>query len=157
MLSRQCVISFTCFRPDSLLTRNSELCASIGDALTILASGQRCPIYILDLAWNVWEHGLGLPPSCRHLVTRNQSSELSTQVTQGPAGDLDQVLDIILGLLDVSQADFSPIVPFTSFGLDSLGATRVSAALRPHVIISQMQLLGGLSWQQIEERINGNK
>lgn len=126
--------------------------------MLILASGQHCPSYILDLGWNKWERVFGLPSSCRHLVTRNQVVESSAQASPGSqACGLDQVLDMILNLLDVAKEDFSPIVPFTSFGLDSLGATRISAALRPYTIVSQMQLLGGISWQQIEGRISSKK
>lgn len=66
---------------------------------------------------------------------------------------MDQVLDTILEMLDVSKADFSPILSFTSFGLDSLAATRISGILRPYVNISQMQLLGDITWEQILKRI----
>ena len=49
--------------------------------------------------------------------------------------------------------DFSPELPFSAYGLDSLGATRISQAVRPYASVSQMQLLGGLSWKHLEERI----
>ena len=49
--------------------------------------------------------------------------------------------------------DFSPELPFSAYGLDSLAATRISQAVRPYASVSQMQLLGGLSWKHLEERI----
>ena len=51
------------------------------------------------------------------------------------------------------MTDFSPELPFNAYGLDSLGATRISQAVRPYASVSQMQLLGGLSWKHLEERI----
>lgn len=67
--------------------------------------------------------------------------------------DSASILKTILSLLDVSEADFSPQRPFTSYGLDSLGATRISQVMRGVVNISQMQLLGGITWEGLEKRI----
>jgi len=67
--------------------------------------------------------------------------------------DNSELLKQVLDLLDVSIADFSPELPFSAYGLDSLGATRISQAVRPYASVSQMQLLGGLSWKHLEERI----
>ena len=63
------------------------------------------------------------------------------------------MLKEVVDLLDISMADFSPELPFTAYGLDSLGATKISQVIRPYASVSQMQLLGGLSWKQLEERI----
>lgn len=91
---------------------------------------------------------------------RNKSAESTIKTSLDGRSDADSqqmILDTILDLLDVSKADFSPILPFTSFGLDSLGATRISTALRPYVSISQMQLLGGMTWEQIQERMEDDR
>ena len=58
-----------------------------------------------------------------------------------------------MNLLDLSTSDFSPEVPFVSYGMDSLAATRISVALRPHVKVSQMQLLGGMTWNHLVAKI----
>lgn len=128
----------------------SDLCASFGDALLELKRGARFSNYIPNILWNLLERNLGLPAMARHLIIQNQSTESSSR----PLSGLDQVLDTILELLDVSKEDFLPIMPFTSFGLDSLGATKVSTALRPYVSISQMQLLGGISWDKVLKQAN---
>lgn len=130
------------------------MCEAIGDGILKLAAGDRCSFYIPDLAWEFAETDMGLPPSCRHLVPRNIPNE-----SQGPVdietaeSDRKRILATILNLLDVEEADFSPVRPFTSFGLDSLGATRISQVLRPYVNVSQMQVLGGLTWEKLEQRI----
>ena len=48
--------------------------------------------------------------------------------------------------------DFSPEVPLTTYGLDSIGAAKLAAGLRPHISVSQMQLLGGVTWAQLVDR-----
>lgn len=96
----------------------------------------------------------GPSPSCKHLAARNLQNDSSSRVSQASVIiDQDYILDKILEMLDVSKANFSPNLPFTSFGLDSLGATRISLFLRPYVNVSQMQLLGGVSWEQIQHRL----
>jgi Phosphopantetheine attachment site len=56
-------------------------------------------------------------------------------------------------LLNTPLSDFSPDVPFIAYGLDSLGATQIAEAIKLYVTISQMQLLGGLTWKQLEAAI----
>ena len=41
--------------------------------------------------------------------------------------------------------------------MDSLAATRVSQELRKYVVISQMQLLGGVTWDQLVPRLDEAK
>jgi aryl carrier-like protein len=56
---------------------------------------------------------------------------------------------MILDLLGVAPKDFSVDVQLVSYGLDSLAATRIAEALKQYADISQMQLLGGLTWSNI--------
>jgi hypothetical protein len=137
------------------LTPEQEMCAHIGDGLRKLAGGDRCSHYIPHLSWDTVEREAGLPASCQHLVPRNipanpQDSIAELDSTDSRVG----VLDTVLRLLDIAESDFEPGRPFTSFGLDSLAATRISQALRPFVNVSQMQLLGGITWEQLEKRID---
>lgn len=60
---------------------------------------------------------------------------------------------IVCRVLDVSEADLSPDVPFTSYGLDSLSAASLSHSLAPIISISQIQLLADLTLRQIEDRL----
>lgn len=139
---------------DQCLTPRSEMCVSIGDALLKLAAGDRCSHYLPGIVWNLTARGVGLPSSCRHLITQNQATDSSGETSEEVKKDDNHViLQKILECLDVSETDFSPELPFTSFGLDSLGATKISQILRPYVTISQMQLLGGITWPETLERM----
>lgn len=60
--------------------------------------------------------------------------------------------ELVLAHLDVSEEDFDDDVPFTSYGLDSLSAGRLSSALRSHLRITQMQLLADLSMHDLIKR-----
>lgn len=98
--------------------------------------GERLPRYIPDFPWQVIDQDLGLSKSTRHLVIRRESDATDK------AQEKSTILNTVLALLDVSMEDWSPDIPFTAFGLDSLGATRISEAIRPFASVSQMQLLG---------------
>ena len=117
----------------------------LGDALLKLKDGSRASLYIPDINWHAAR--VELCSNSLHLLTR--------AVTGGQAEHMDQstLRDRLLVLLGVSASDFSPQVPFTAYGMDSLSATRLSQELRPYVVISQMQLLGGMTWDQLQGRI----
>jgi len=140
---------------ESLSLSPDQMCAYIGDGLRKLAGGDRCSYYVLHVSWDDAERSIGLPPSCQHLIQRNiainpEDSTAELDSTDRRAG----VLGTVLRLLDVAESDFEPGRPLTSFGLDSLAATRVSQALKPFVEVSQMQLMGGITWEQLEERMD---
>lgn len=142
---------------DCSLTSEIEMCLSIGDALKKLAAGERCSRYLPEIDWNAAERGLGLPSSCVHLITHGQTtgpSDDQHNKRNTKIGENDEILQRILECLDIATTDFSPELPLTSFGLDSLSATKVSQLLRPYVSISQMQLLGGITWPQILDRMD---
>jgi len=125
----------------------TELCAYVEDGLLKLYSGVRARYYIPDTAWNQLHKDLGLASDTAHLVTREETTTVASE------GDESSVFEKVLNLLDLSTSDFSPEVPFVSYGMDSLAATRISVALRPHVKVSQMQLLGGMTWNHLEAKI----
>lgn len=135
-------------RPDKTI----DLCALIGDALLKFNHGDRFSTYIPHVEWNVLERDIGLSPSTHHLIAQNNLTDSASQMDRRAAAD--KILDAILASLDVSRSDFTPDRPLTTFGLDSFAATRISHSLRPYVNISQMQLLGGITWGQILERID---
>ena len=98
---------------------------------------------------------MGLSSSCAHLHSQEPSDSLGRIRGGGETNSHDhsELLKQVVDLLDISMADFSPEQPFSAYGLDSLGATRISQVVRPYASVSQMQLLGGLSWKHLEERI----
>jgi hypothetical protein len=145
----------------TFLTRRSVLMfypvlfACIKDGLQLLAAGARCPMYVPPLSWDGVERDMGFSPICVHLHSQDPS-ESPGRIRNGSeinAHDYSELLKQVVDLLDISMADFSPDLPFNAYGLDSLGATRISQAVRPYASVSQMQLLGGLSWKHLEERI----
>ena len=121
----------------------------LGDALLKLKDGSRAPLYITDINWQAAK--VELCSNSLHLLTRDAEED--------QADDMDEsaLRDKLLVLLGVSASDFSPQVPFTAYGMDSLSATRLSQVLRPYVVISQMQLLGGMTWDQLWARIDETK
>ena len=127
--------------------RSTELCAYLEDGLLKLYSGVRAPYYIPDMPWNQLQKEVGLSSGTIHLITREGTADNIRE------GDGSNVFDKVLDLLDLSTSDFSPEVPFTSYGMDSLAATRISEALRPHIKISQMQLLGEMTWNHLEAKM----
>lgn len=117
------------------------------DALSKFNRGEIFSNYIPNVDWNTLDTNIGLQPPTRHLISQKQTVDLNSRSAEGAS--LEDVLKAILHSLDVAKEDFAPILPFTHFGLDSFGATKISHALRPHVQVSQMQLLGGITWEQI--------
>ena len=112
-------------------------------------------MYIPPLSWSGVERDMGLSSVCAHLRAQDPSdSPGRTRNGSEPHGqDYSELLKQVVDFLDISMEDFSPELPFSAYGLDSLGATRISQAVRPYASVSQMQLLGGLSWKHLEERI----
>ena len=127
--------------------RLTDLCAYLEDGLLKLYSGVRAPYYIPDIPWNQLHKEVGLASDAIHLITREETTGGIREGTES------NVFDKVLSLLDLSTSDFSPEVPFTSYGMDSLAATRISEALRPYIKISQMQLLGGMTWNHLETKM----
>jgi len=131
------------------------LFASIKDGLQHLAAGTKCSLYIPSLTWDGVERDMGLSSMCAHLHSQDPSESpgRTRNGSETNGHDYSELLKQVVDLLDISITDFSPELPFSAYGLDSLGATRISQVVRPYASVSQMQLLGGLSWKHLEERI----
>lgn len=104
--------------------------------------------YIPDLKWDLVQKHIGKSNLFDHLV-----KEADTFSLEASSGDpITMLQDIILKCLDVPAEEFSPDVPFTSYGLDSLTAARMSHSLQPFVPITQLQLLADLNLKDLERR-----
>ncbi|KAJ6518275.1 hypothetical protein C8R47DRAFT_1312711 [Mycena vitilis] len=68
-----------------------------------------------------------------------------------PLGDGSAAKAILLDILGTSPDDFSPDIPLSSYGLDSLGASRLATALRLYMAVTQMQLMGQTTWTELLE------
>lgn len=139
------MVSFFTFCFNRKLKYFAEVCEILEEGLKKLTRGDRFTRYVPDLNWMLIDEDLS---SCaRHLLTY-----------QGIEGgekkqDLSELLDVILNIIDVSIDDFAKEVPFTAYGMDSLGSMRLAEAIRPWTNVSQMQLLGGMTWKQLEEKM----
>lgn len=109
--------------------------------------------YIPDLQWNVVNSHMSLPPSARHLLHSQRNKILASPIAENGV-NIEDALEIVLSLLDVSKDEFDMRLPLISYGLDSIGAAKVAAALRPYASVSQMQLLDGITWNQLVERVH---
>ncbi|KAJ6550372.1 polyketide synthase dehydratase-domain-containing protein [Mycena vulgaris] len=96
--------------------------------------------YIPDLDWDSVDQHFNLPATCRHLVSPNSRRPA---VAKSQPRNGDGILTRILELLE----------PLTVYGLDSISAAKVAAILRPYASFSQLQLLGAITWSEIESKL----
>ncbi|KAF7329008.1 Polyketide synthase [Mycena venus] len=125
-----------------------EMCNYIEDGLRKLADGP-LNIYVPAVDFDVAQKNLGPSALYDHLIRKTRNVD----ATGDGANLVDVLTPLLLQFIDVSAEDFSPEVPFTSYGLDSLSAGRLSVALRPWIVMSQMQLLTDVSLLDLEARI----
>lgn len=81
-----------------------------------------------------------------------------TTTRQGQAEDsavniLKSAREVLMTSLGVDENTFSLDIPFINCGLDSIRATRLSRQLKPFVEISQLDLLLGMTWNDLKQRI----
>ncbi|KAF8154856.1 hypothetical protein B0H34DRAFT_540683 [Crassisporium funariophilum] len=114
------------------------------DAMIRFQNGQRLTRYLPDLNWEALERTQGVPGLGQHLVP-SQVVELS-----GDIDDTARMAEIVRGVLDIPLDDFSPSIPLTAYGIDSLSASRISFLLRPFVEVTQIQLLADLSLNDLQ-------
>ncbi|KAF7352570.1 Polyketide synthase [Mycena venus] len=102
-----------------------ELCECIESGLKKLRM-RPFTTYIPELGWDAVEEHLGNSPLYRHLLVPS---------TSPPPEDLD------------------PTVPLTSYGLDSLSASRMASAFKSLFTITQLQLLADVTLQDLQNRL----
>ncbi|KAF9541628.1 ketoacyl-synt-domain-containing protein [Agrocybe pediades] len=130
-----------------------QLCVCLGHGIRAL-SHSAFEFYVPDFDWNKMRKHLGSSPMYDHLV---QEDLVQPQIETGAKLQPDKTLkEIVLDSVDIAAEDFSPEVPLTSYGLDSLSAGILSHALAPFLKITQMQLLADVSLNDLEERMECN-
>ncbi|KAJ7776328.1 hypothetical protein B0H16DRAFT_1879673 [Mycena metata] len=135
---------------DTIASLSAEaLWACLEDGLRKLDEGPFNQ-YIPDFDWTPVRRRFQIPPICGLLA--GTSAAESFTVAEVDAGR-DGLRARVLELLEVSAEDFDATQPLTTYGLDSISAARLAAILRPHVSVSQMQLLGGVTWSGIERQL----
>ncbi|KAJ7801502.1 hypothetical protein B0H14DRAFT_2895228 [Mycena olivaceomarginata] len=106
--------------------------------------------YIPDLDWTSVDQHFNLPMTCRHLVSHNSRrpavSKSQPHIEEG-------ILTRVSELLEVLPPDFDAAQPLTIYGLDSISAAKLAAILRPYASFSPLQLLGGITWSEVESQL----
>ncbi|KAJ7776526.1 hypothetical protein DFH07DRAFT_798454 [Mycena maculata] len=69
-------------------------------------------------------------------------------------GDLRAAREILLVVLGMDETEFDDNVPIVSYGLDSLSASKLATALRPHLPVTQLQLLARTTWADLAASVN---
>ncbi|KAJ7325468.1 hypothetical protein DFH08DRAFT_787573 [Mycena albidolilacea] len=127
-----------------------QLCDYLKDGILSLYGGTSDQIYIPQFDWEELQVRLGASPMFHHLL-RTQKSEATPSVeTSSTASSIRQM---IIRTLDVEESDFFPEIPLTSYGLDSLSAGRLSFLLKPHLAVTQLQLLADMTFDDLCGRI----
>ncbi|KAJ6457120.1 hypothetical protein C8R47DRAFT_995908, partial [Mycena vitilis] len=127
-------------------SRMYQLWAYLEDGLRKLKQGVAFSQYIPDLDWSSIHAGFPLPIWARHLVISN--GPISTPMNQGLSSEAESLRQV-LSILEVEKEDFDFGRPLTTYGLDSIGAARLSLALKPLMTVSQIQLLAGATWSEL--------
>ncbi|KAF8180698.1 hypothetical protein K438DRAFT_1976521 [Mycena galopus ATCC 62051] len=140
-------ISEEIFSPASMSV--ARLWACLEDGMKQLTNGSP-PFarYIPDLDWASIHSQYPLPRSFHHLLP---SHSRAIEIDDGKTTDVqeEEILEVMLSFVEVQKEDFDFERPLLSYGLDSLSATRLSAALLPYIQVSQIQLLAGISWSDL--------
>ncbi|KAJ6465896.1 putative polyketide synthase [Mycena vitilis] len=118
-----------------------ELIGWLDDAICKFQHGARFHRYIPNLDWEAMDRTLGMPKLGAHLVP----SRTATIVNGTAETVLDKASHIIRSVLSIPENDFDADVPLTSYGIDSLSASRLSFALRSTLKATQIQLLADAS------------
>ncbi|KAJ7622843.1 polyketide synthase [Mycena polygramma] len=129
-----------------------EICLCLEDGLLRMANNERISLYVPNLNWDAIHSSVSESPLYNHLVKLDAAQE------EMEIEDPYEVLqEIVLKFVDASEEEFERNVPLTSYGLDSLSAARMSTALKPYLAITQIQLLGDLSLDDLVAKMGDTK
>ena len=84
-----------------------------------------------------------------HLVPNKEVDSLSDQRMDMATS----LLEIVCRILGLKAEEISIDVPLTTYGLDSLSAAALSFALRPLLVVSQVQLLVDVTIRDLQARL----
>lgn len=77
---------------------------------------------------------------------QNETGQVVTVIDQKSP---DTIRNIVMKYIDVDPEDFFSSAPLSSYGMDSLAAAQLSSDLEPFLTISQLQLLAGVTLNDI--------
>lgn len=117
------------------------------DGIRKILQGDKFNVYIPDLKWAALERTLGIPKMGEHLVpTQTMTNSANT------VNEVDQMASVVMKILSIPHEEFSHEVPFTSYGLDSLTASRLAYSLHSIVEVTQIQLLANMTFSDLIKR-----
>jgi hypothetical protein len=128
----------------------SDICSYIGDALFKMSDSPVSQYVPPPVDWNVAKESFGSSQLYNYMADDDDGKSPGDDL-----GDLDMhdaIQSLIIHFLNIPAEDFSPEVPLTSYGLDSITASRLAFSLRPWGTVSQMQLLADMSLLDLEAR-----
>ncbi|KAJ3899904.1 polyketide synthase [Lentinula edodes] len=126
-----------------------DLCCYLEDGIRQLKDHDFW-MYVPNLDWEKVQKYFGPSPLYDHLVASSQSA---SEVQSYSNVDLAALQKVICDIVEISPEDFSPEIPLIAYGMDSLSASRLSIALKPMVTLNQLQLLGNISYKDIQQYI----
>ena len=104
--------------------------------------------YVPDFDWAAVKDNMGPSYLYDHLVPQDAADSIETQSADASAS----VLQVVCRVMALKEEEISTEVPLTTYGLDSLSAAAVSFALRPFLVVSQVQLLADLTIKDLQQR-----
>ncbi|KIK63373.1 polyketide synthase [Collybiopsis luxurians FD-317 M1] len=133
---------------------NQQVCRCIGEGIRMLHT-QEFGSYIPELDWHLVQQGFGYSSLYNHLLPSPDQGRVDE--SDSAKDQNERIRALVLQLLDVEPQDFSPEVPFTAYGLDSLSAGQLAFALRPYITMTQVQLLADVNLVDVMKRINAQQ
>ncbi|KAJ7622413.1 acyl transferase domain-containing protein [Roridomyces roridus] len=132
----------------------AHLWCCVQDGLQTIKEGSvPCTRYIPDLDWSALHAQYPLPRAFHHILRTAEHSPKIGADNASPIFTEEDVFEVVLSFVEVEKEVFDSKRPLLSYGLDSLSAARLSAALEPFLQVSQVQLLSGVSWEELRRRI----
>ncbi|KAJ7131944.1 hypothetical protein C8R46DRAFT_1235721 [Mycena filopes] len=132
---------------------SQQLFECLEDAIIALNHGATDSMYLPAIDWEVLERQLGSSPMYAHFLKAREIETTEDLAETRRSSAVQSVRQMVIQVLDIDPAEFSPEVPLTSYGLDSLSAGRLSFMLRPYLNITQVQLLGDMRLADLNQRI----
>lgn len=123
------------------------------DGMLQLFSGRKIRLYIPEMDWAELIKAIGPTDSIRHLLSSVLSGDSVAAVPADPSKALVQVIQ---KSLEIPEDEITMDVPLTSYGLDSLVASRLSFSLEKDfgLSITQIQLLSNITTADLLNRLS---
>ncbi|KAJ3554330.1 hypothetical protein NP233_g12444 [Leucocoprinus birnbaumii] len=143
-----------------------DLCGFIKDGISRVKAGVNPSILVPTLDLEVVNQYIPLPPFYRFVLPRSSPKQLNATAEMGQVdSSRDEILAtlgsaravVLTGLGVEDQNAFLPDLPFVNLGLDSIRATRLSRELKPYVQVTQTDLLVGMTWNDLEDKIRKSR